>query len=224
MILIFLTNHAELAGEPNGTFSTELTHALHVFEEAGFAYQLASIQGGAAPVYGQNAEDKVDTAVHADPVFQKAIQNTKPAAELKAEDYSAVFYPGGYGVLFDLAKHEGAAAITARIYEAGGVVGAVCHGPAGLLPVTLSDGRSLLEGRTVTSFTRAEEVAFNTLDKIPYVLEDALLAKAARFIRAENWAENVAVAERVVTGQNPASAGAVAEAMVAAIRQPAGQP
>lgn len=224
MMLIFVSNHGEFAGEPNGTFSTELTHAVHAFQEAGVKVQLASINGGAAPIYGQNAEDAVDVALHADPAFQRALAATKPLAELNPADYAGVFYPGGYGVMFDLAKNKDAAAITARIYEAGGVVGAVCHGPAGLLPITLSNGKSLLEGRTVTSFTRAEEVAYNMIDKIPFVLEDALLAKAAKFVRSANWSENVAVADRVVTGQNPASAKGVAEAMVARIKQPAGQP
>jgi putative intracellular protease/amidase len=213
-ILIWLTNHGELAGEKNGTYAPELTHAIHELEKAGFSYDLASIDGGAAPLYGEDVEnDKIHAKVLADAELQRQLKNTKAVADVNPADYAGVFYPGGYGVLFDLSKNEAAAAITAHIYENGGVVGGVCHGPAGLLPVTLSDGSNIMAGKEVTAFTREEEVAGETIDKIPFLLETALLEKAGRFSKVPNWGENVVIEGRVITGQNPASAHGVGKAM-----------
>ncbi|MDJ0841324.1 MAG: type 1 glutamine amidotransferase domain-containing protein [Acidobacteriota bacterium] len=213
-ILILLTNHDDLAGEKNGTYAPELTHALHEFKAGGYEYDLVSIQGGAAPIYGEEADDAVNQAVLADAEFRKRLADTLPVEKVDPADYAAVFYPGGFGLLFDLYTHEGTAEITAGLYEKGAVVGAVCHGPAGLLPVTLSDGKSILEGKTVTCFTREEEISFGTIDKIPYLLEEKMMEKAARFTKVQPWGDNVIVEDRLITGQNPASAGAVGKAMV----------
>lgn len=218
-ILILMTNHATLAGEANGTYAPELTHALHAIVEAGYAYDLVTPKGGAAPLYGEDTDDALHREVLDDTGLQAQLANTKTVESVQAEDYAAVFYPGGFGLLFDLAKDKEAAALTAQIYEKGGVVGAVCHGPAGLLPVTLSDGTPLLSGKQVTSFTREEEVAFGTIDKIPYLLEESLLEKAGSFSKVAPWGEYVIVQGNLITGQNPASAHAVGKAMVERLKE-----
>lgn len=93
-------------------------------------------------------------------------------------------------------------------------MGAVCHGPAALLPITLSNGKPLIEDKTVTSFTREEEVDFGTIQDIPFLLEEALTRKAAKFSKIQPWGVHVIVDGKLVTGQNPASAHGVGEAMV----------
>ena len=182
-VLILVTNHGTLGetNEPNGTYAPELTHALHELLDAGFEYDLASINGGVAPMYGEDVKDGVNELFLADDDFQTRINNTVPVSQLNADDYLAVFYPGGFGLLSDLATNEAAAAITAGLYDKGAVVGAVCHGPAGLLPITLADGSSILEGKTVTGFTREEEIDFGTIDNIPFLLEEALTRKAGGY-------------------------------------------
>lgn len=100
------------------------------------------------------------------------------------------------------------------MYEKGGIVGAVCHGPAGLLPVTLPNGKPLIGDKTVTGFTREEEVDFGTIDKIPFLLEEALTRKAGHYTKTAPWGENVIEQDRLITGQNPASAAGVAKAIV----------
>ena len=122
---------------------------------------------------------------------------------------------GGYGLLYDLAEDTASARITADVFEAGGVIGAVCHGPAGLLPVRLGDGSALIETRVVTGFTREEEIAFGTLDKIPYLLEEKLTLAARQYNKVAPWREFVVEDEKVITGQNPQSAGLVARTMIA---------
>ncbi len=217
-ILIIVTNHNKLGTtqEDNGTFAPELTHALHAFNEAGFGYAIASINGGAAPLYGTDADDdEITRALLADATLQERLQNTKSIAEINIDDFDAIFYPGGFGLLSDLAENKDVARIAAKLYENGGLLSAVCHGPAGLLPIILSNGEKLLADKTVTGFTREEEVDFGTIDKIPYLLEEKLARTAREYRKVQPWQELVVSDGRVITGQNPASAGAVGKAVVA---------
>ncbi|GAA5317928.1 MAG: type 1 glutamine amidotransferase domain-containing protein [Candidatus Pelagadaptatus aseana] len=216
-VLILVTNHATLGDtdSANGTYAPELTHVLHELNQANCQYDIASIQGGNAPLYGTDAEhDPVNDAVLADDEFQNRIRNTIPYTQISADKYDAVFYPGGFGLLSDLASHEPVARLSAAIYEQGGAVAAVCHGPAGLLPITLSDGSKLIDGKRVTAFTREEEVDFGTINDIPFLLEEALTRNAGRYEKTGPWQENVIVDGRVITGQNPQSAHGVGVALV----------
>ncbi|MDP4530394.1 type 1 glutamine amidotransferase domain-containing protein [Alkalimonas delamerensis] len=216
-VLIFLTNHATLGDtdEANGTYAPELTHALDVLLQAGVDYELASIQGGKAPLYGTDIEgDAINAKILADEKFQQRINNTTAVEQLTIDDYDAIFYPGGFGLLSDLATHEGVARLSARHYEQGGLLAAVCHGPAGLLPITLSSGNKLLAEAIVTGFTREEEVDYGTIDKIPFLLEESLARTAKQYRKGQPWGELVIEDNRVITGQNPASAHGVAAALV----------
>lgn len=220
-VLVFVTNHATLGetDEANGTFSPELTHALDVFAQAGLEYDLVSINGGEAPVYGKDIEDDaVNAKILADETFQQRIANTRKASDINVDDYAAIYYPGGFGLLSDLASNEAVAKLSAHHYEKGGVIGAVCHGPAGLLPITLSNGEKLLASKAVTGFTREEEVDYGTIDNIPFLLEESLARTAKQYRKGQPWAELVVEDERVITGQNPASAHAVAATMVKHLR------
>ena len=216
-ILIPVTNHATLGttDQANGTFSPEITHAIHVFTQHGFDYDIASIKGGQVPVYGTDIEgDEVNQQVLASEDFKNRTNSSLPVSELNIDDYDAIFYPGGFGLLSDLASNEDFAKLAATHYEKGGLIGAVCHGPAALLPITLSSGEALLANKSVTSFTREEEVDYGTISDIPFLLEEALARKAARFSKVQPWQDFVIEDERVITGQNPASAHSVATAMV----------
>ena len=217
-ILIPVTNHATLGdtNEANGTYAPELTHALHVLLDAGFEYELASIKGGKAPLYGTDMEeDEVNTAILNDEVFQNRISNTLPVSQIDITEYDAVYYPGGFGLLSDLATNEDFARLSAQHYEEGGILAAVCHGPAGFLPIILSNGEKLLATKSVTGFTREEEIDFGTINNIPFLLEESLTRSAARFSKVQPWQEFVIQDERLITGQNPTSAHAVGKAIVA---------
>jgi len=217
-VLIPVTNHATLGttDEENGTYAPELTHALDVFNTQGIAYDIASIKGGKAPIYGTDLEDDtVNSTIIASDDFQNRINNTIPVSQINIADYDAVFYPGGFGLLSDLATNEEFAALSAKHYEGGGVIAAVCHGPAALLPITLSNGDKLIANKSVTGFTREEEVDYGTITNIPFLLEESLARNAGRYSKVQPWNTFVVEDERVITGQNPASAHAVAQALVA---------
>ncbi|BBM01759.1 type 1 glutamine amidotransferase domain-containing protein [Microbulbifer sp. GL-2] len=211
-VLIPVTNHATLGetDQANGTYSPELTHVVHVFKENGIDYDIASIKGGKAPMYGTDIEgDEVNQKILDNEDFQNRINNTIPVDQLNIADYDAIFYPGGFGLLSDLATNEDFAKLSAEHYETGGILAAVCHGPAGFLPITLSNGEKLLASKSVTAFTREEEIDFGTINDIPFLLEESLTRSAARFNKVQPWQEFIIEDGRVISGQNPTSAHGV---------------
>lgn len=216
-ILIPVTNHATLGttDQANGTYSPEITHALHVFLAAGIGYDIASIKGGKAPIYGTDLEgDSINDEILNNEEFQQRMNNTIEVSQLNIANYDAIYYPGGFGLLSDLATNDDFAKLSAKLYESGGILSAVCHGPAALLPITLSNGEKLLTNKSVTGFTREEEIDYGTIDDIPFLLEESLTRNAARYSKVQPWGEFIIEDNRVITGQNPTSAHAVGVAVV----------
>ncbi|MFT5355161.1 MAG: putative intracellular protease/amidase [Polyangiales bacterium] len=211
-VLIIASNHGDLAGEPNGTYLPELTHALHVLNEEGITWDLASPQGGKLPFYGEDA-DEMTKEMLADETFASRISSTATLSSVDVTKYDGVFYPGGYGLLFDLVDNKESQRITAEFYEAGKPVAAVCHGPAALSKVTLSGGKNLIDGKRVTGFTREEEVAMNTLEKVPFLLEESMMNEGATYEKKAAWSVFVVEDGHLITGQNPPSAAAVGKAL-----------
>ena len=223
-ILLVLTSHdrngpAGSDAAPGGFYLAEVSHPYFVFQQAGYSVDFVSPQGGRTHVDGLDLSDPQNAAFWNDPALRAATEQTLAPDAVNPADYAAIFYAGGHATMWDLADSQGLADIAARIYEQGGVVAAVCHGPAGLLNVRLSDGRYLVNGKQVSSFTNDEEKAVGLYDKLPFLLTDELLARGAQHLPAPNFKKQVVVSERLVTGQNPASAAGVAEAAVTLLKQ-----
>ena len=221
-ILIPVTNHATLGDtqQENGTYAPELTHALDVFIAAGVDFTVASIDGGSVPVYGTDIEgDEINSRLLATELVQSQLANSVAVRDLDINHFDGIFYPGGFGLLSDLASDQAFAELAAIHYQNKGVIGAVCHGPGALLPITLNTGEKLLAGKQVTGFTREEEVDFGTINSIPFLLEERLTRSANRYSKGQPWLENVIVDDRLVTGQNPTSAKGVAQAIVKLLNQ-----
>ncbi len=219
-ILFVLTSHDRKGPEgaagaaPSGFYLSEVTHPHQVLAEAGYTIDFVSPKGGGTHVDGLDLNDPVNAAFWNDPKLRAATQVTRAPQQLNADDYAAIFYAGGHAAMWDLPDSAGLAALAARIYERGGVVAAVCHGPAGLVNVRLSDGRYLVDGKRVSAFTNDEERAVGLYDTVPFLLADVLQQRGATHVPAPNFQTQVTVSERLVTGQNPASAKGVAEAML----------
>lgn len=212
-VLIIVTSYGELAGEPNGTYIPEVTHAVHALHEANIHYEFASPLGGAVPVYGADT-DQLTQDMMADAAFQAKLSNTLLLQDVKASDYDAVFFPGGYGLLTDLIDNSDSHQLVKAMVEQDKPVAAVCHGPAALGKIKLADGTFLVADRNVTGFTREEEVNFGAIDKIPFLLEELMLQSGATYQKRKAWDEFVVSDGLLITGQNPASAGAVGQALV----------
>ncbi|WP_033442169.1 type 1 glutamine amidotransferase domain-containing protein [Saccharothrix sp. NRRL B-16314] len=215
-ILIALTSHERLGdtGRTTGFYLPEAAHPWRVFTEAGYEVDLVSVRGGNPPRDGVDPSDAVQTRFLADEVVAGKLAATPTPAEVDPGQYAAILFAGGHGTMWDFPDDSALAGVARDIYEAGGVVSAVCHGPAGLVNVTLSDGTPLVAGKRVAAFTNAEEQAVGLDKVVPFLLQSRLEERGAVHVPADNFAANVVVDDRLVTGQNPASATGVAEAVV----------
>ena len=202
------------SGEPTGFFLSEMTHPHQVFIDNGFNVDFVSPKGGEAPIDGFDLKDPINKAFMDNEEYLNQIKSTKTPDEINAGDYDAIYFAGGHGTMWDLPDNDKLANITTQIYENGGVVGAVCHGPAGLVNVKLSDGSYLVANKQVSSFTNEEEESVNLDKVVPFLLESKLIERGGKHTKAANFEEHVVTDGKLVTGQNPASAKAVGEGMV----------
>lgn len=214
LIVVTSNNVKGATGQPTGYYLSEVSHAWDVFVKNGYEVDFVSPKGGEAPGEGLDFSDPVNKAFWDNETYYNKIQHTLTPSEVKPEDYAAIYYAGGHGTMWDLADNKELQEICRRIYENNGVVSAVCHGPVGLLNVKLSDGKYLVEGKKVNTFTDAEEKAVKLDNVVPYLLESEMKKRGVVYESSDLWQAHVAVDDRLVTGQNPASAKGVGEAVV----------
>jgi putative intracellular protease/amidase len=213
-VLIVVTSHNQLGntGKATGYYLPEVSHPAMVFQEKGIQVDIMSPLGGEAPMDKNSLDltDPVNKAFLNNPELSHKIKNTLKPSEVKPEDYSAIFYAGGHGTMWDFADNEKLSNITRKIYENGGVVSAVCHGPAALINVKLSNGDYLVTGKKITAFSNAEEEAAQLTKVMPFLLQTSLEKRGAIYEKSDLWQKKVVVDGRLITGQNPASASGVA--------------
>lgn len=203
-------------GIPTGFWLSELTHPLEKFCAAGFDYTLASIKGGKPPIDKDSLDfnDPINKKFWNNETFQAKLTNTLCLDNIKPTDFNVIFFAGGHGVMWDFPNSVAINNITREIYERGGIVSAVCHGPAALVNVKLSNGQFLVDGKNLTAFTNSEETDVQATDIVPFLLETELKNHGAIHHAATNWSNHIEVDGQLVTGQNPASAAIVGETII----------
>lgn len=215
----------EAAGYRTGLWLGELTHFFDVLDEAGHDQTIASVEGGLVPIDPESLAAPIlalggTKERYEDPAFMALLEQTPSLADVVDQEWDAVYLTGGHGTMFDFPHHPDLARILATTFENGGIVAAVCHGPAGLLGVALSDGTPLVSGRAVTGFSWAEEKLARRNKVVPFRLDEALKEYGAKYTKAlRPMAEKVVVDGNLVTGQNPMSATGVAEKVVKLLRK-----
>jgi putative intracellular protease/amidase len=214
-ILFALTSHDRKGdtGQPTGFYAPEAAHPWTELRQAGFQVDFVSPKGGRAPMDGGELDDPVLRTFLADPEVPAQLAATARPEDITPADYAAILFVGGHGTMWDFPDDTGLARIAAAIHEAGGVIGAVCHGPAALVNLKRPDGRYLVEGKRVAAFTNDEERAVGLDGVVPFLLAGTLASRGAMHVPAPNWQANVIVDGRLVTGQNPASAAGVGREM-----------
>ncbi|CAO1632343.1 unnamed protein product [Parajaminaea phylloscopi] len=231
-ILVVITSHTKLIGNdhPTGWYLPELAHPAYHFRREGYPMIFVSPKGGEAPLDSASVEafkdDKESQDFLKDEEFQAMVKNTKKLSEvdLNPQAYSAIFYPGGHGPMFDLPVDETSKKLIATAYEAGIPVSAVCHAPAVFADVKLQDGKYLVEGKKLTAFTNEEEEQAGLTKAVPWLPEERLQERGAIFEKAQPWGAKVVVdrstsgRHTLITGQNPASASGVAEEVIRALK------
>lgn len=220
-ILFVLTSHGTKGstGEKTGYYLGEVSHPWEVLTAAGYEIDFVSPKGGNPPVDGFDLNDPVNRKLWEDNYYRNKIEHSKSPSEIDPESYEAIFYAGGHGAMWDLPNDKAIAKIATAIYENNGVVGAVCHGPAGLTAVQLSNGKYLVEGKKVNGFTNEEEELVKLTKVVPFLLEDKLKELGGIYEKSGPWEAHVTVDGRLITGQNPQSAKGVGEAIRDALKK-----
>lgn len=219
-VLMVLTSHDQLGdtGEKTGFWLEEFAAPYYVFRDAGATIKLASPEGGQPPLDPKSdAPDAQTDATHRfreDDEAQEALASTERLDTIDVTAYDAVFYPGGHGPLWDLAEDATSIALIETAIEGGTPVAAVCHAPAVLRHTKAADGSPLVSGKSVTGFTNSEEEAVQLTDVVPFLVEDMLKENGGTFSRTEDWGVHVVRDGLLITGQNPASSEAAAEALL----------
>jgi putative intracellular protease/amidase len=217
--LIVLTSHDVLGttGKATGAYLSEISHVYNTLAKAGIAIDFVSPKGGRIPLDGVDRKDADNAAFLDNTAAIEALHASFSPDQIDPSKYAAIYFAGGHGTMWDLPDNAGLQKITAAIYEAGGIASAVCHGPAGLVNVKLSNGQYLVANKQIAAFTDDEERAVELTEVVPFLLASTLTARGAKHQPAPNFKANVVVDQRLITGQNPASARGVGEAIVAAL-------
>ncbi|MDR7131620.1 putative intracellular protease/amidase [Algoriphagus sp. 4150] len=218
-ILAVVTSTAsfESTGKKTGYELTELSQAYYVFVANGFEVDVASPLGGEPPMVRDDEDMEVyDYAFLNDTLAQRKIKDTLPMDSVRMDEYVAIYFVGGKGTMFDFPENKYIQEAIRISNEQGKIIGAVCHGPAAFVNVKLADGTPYLKGRTVSSFTNREELFLikNARVVFPFLLQDKLIENGASFSEGAMYLENVITDGNLITGQNPWSTWAVAEAMI----------
>ncbi|OUJ72725.1 type 1 glutamine amidotransferase domain-containing protein [Hymenobacter crusticola] len=213
-ILFIVTNTAEIGpkNRKTGYFFPEVAHPYHEFIAQGYTVDFATLKGGTPPADGYDASDPLQKEFLDGKGFAR-LNNSQKLSEVDASRYDAVFIPGGLGPMVDLAQDPLVKKTVVEVYERGQVLGAVCHGPVALLHAKLSNGNYLVDGKKISAFTDEEEKGY-AIEDVPFLLETALREQGAAFTDVTPWQPLSVVDGRLVTGQNPASASAVALDMI----------
>lgn len=224
-ILLVLTSHDQLGntGHKTGFWLEEFASPYYVFKDAGAQITLTSPKGGQPPIDPKSDAPDAQTAATRrfaeDAEAQQLLATSVPLTQVRAEDFDALFYPGGHGPLWDLAEDATSVALIERFIALGKPVGAVCHAPGVLRHVKAADGTPLVRGKRVTGFSNSEEEAVALTDVVPFLVEDMLKTHGGVYGRAADWHSHVEVDGLLVTGQNPASSDASAEALLTLVER-----
>jgi len=223
-ILIVLTSHSELgdSGEKTGFWIEEFAAPYYVLHDAGAEIVLASPKGGQPPIDPKSEAPENQTEAtkrfDGDDQLKALLANTKKLSEVSAEEFDAVFYPGGHGPLWDLANDQESIKLIEAFWKANKPVAAVCHAPSVLLNVKDANGEPLVKGKKVTGFTNTEEEAVKLTEVVPFLLEDELKSKGGIYSKKGDWSSYIVKDGLLITGQNPASSEAAAEELLKSLQ------
>jgi putative intracellular protease/amidase len=214
-----VTSHDRLGdtGQKTGFWLEEFCAPYYAFIDAGATVTVASPAGGQPPLDPKSDTPEGRTELtdrfKSDATAQAVLATSVKLADVKADAYDAIFYPGGHGPLWDLAEDHDSRALIEAFYNAGKPVAAVCHGPA-VLRHAQYQGEPIVKGKRVSAFTDEEEEAVGLTKVVPFLVEDELKRLGGIFEKGPNWQSFAVVDGHLITGQNPASSAAAAHKLL----------
>ncbi|MGL5809281.1 MAG: type 1 glutamine amidotransferase domain-containing protein [Nocardioides sp.] len=215
-VLIVLTSHADLAGiRTTGYYVPEAAEPWQIFTDAGLEVTVASILGGDPPRDGFDEASELQKRF----LTESGVTESSVLADIDPAAFGAVFFAGGHGTMWDFPDNPAVGEVVNAVHSGGGVVAAVCHGPAALVGIAGADDRPFLSGIAVTGFSNEEEKSVQLEGVVPFLLQEGLAESGGRYRNGPAFTDHVVADRRVVTGQNPQSAASTARAVVAELER-----
>lgn len=220
-MLVVLTSHGDLGdtGKSTGFHLAELTHVLETFDARGIPYELASPAGGKPPIDAKDESDDANAHFLNSDEKMERLSNTTKLSDVDPSGFGGIYIPGGHGTMWDLPDNAELQRIVNKIRQADGLVASICHGPAAFVGLAGSEGSPLVAGKRMTCFSNDEEREASLEDVVPFLLQTRLEELGATVEPAGNGESKVIADDWLLTGQNPASARPLGEAIVQALVQ-----
>lgn len=222
LFVVTSANHMGSAPEATGSWLEEIAGPYFAFLDAKCEVTIASPKGGAAPIDPTSIKpENLTASTHrfdADAKAQQVLKNTAKLSDISVGDYDAIFFAGGHGTMEDFPTDASVKVTIEAFYAAHKPVSAVCHGPACFVNANKPSGEAMIKGHRYSCFTDAEEVIAGHEKAVPFMLESRLTGQGGTITHAAPFAANVVVDGQLITGQNPASAIPVAEAVIRELR------
>lgn len=225
-VLVVVTNIAKYQdvniNRATGLWLGEAVHFVDEIEKAGFEIDYVSPNGGYTPIDPHSLEDEamldLDWQYYQNHDFMNRLATTLTPEEINPNDYIAIYYTGGHGVIWDFPNNQKLQQIAYQIYQQGGIISSVCHGAAGILNIKDDKGNYLINDIAITGFSNSEEQEIQLDKLVPYMTEDELIKRGAKYKKANNWEPFAISDKRFVTGQNPVSSKEVAKKVLALLK------
>jgi putative intracellular protease/amidase len=223
-ILFVLTSHATLGNtkEKTGFWIEEFASPYYVLADAGAEITIASPKGGQPPVDPsselKDAQTPSTERFYKDFELIDKVAHSQKLSEMKQEDFDAVFYPGGHGLLWDLAIDKNSIQLIEGFYNHQKPIAFVCHAPAALVNTKAANGEPIVKGKHLTSFSNSEEEVIKLTQVVPFLLEDELIKHGAIYSKGADWSNHTQQDGLLITGQNPASSEAIAKLLLASLQ------
>ena len=198
-----------------GVWLEEIAVPYLTLAKAGLDITVARPRGGAVPLDPTSLDE---ASVAKWPDIVELLKNSAPLKDIQAHGFDAIVLPGGHGTMMDFATDAELKRLLLDFAKDGKIIAAVCHGPAGLVGAKKPDGTPLVAGKTITAFTDEEEIAVQLEKVVPFMLEATLRSEGANFVGGPMWAPHVEIDGNLITGQNPASSEALANAVLERLR------
>jgi len=218
-VLVVETNIQAYQGttDPTGLWLGESAEFVDEMQQAGIAVDYVSPNGGFVPLDPRSMKytDESTMAIYRDPDFiERALKNTLAPREINPAEYTAIYYTGGHGVMWDFPDNQEIQSIARDIYAHHGYLLSVCHGIAGLLNLQDEPDHYLINGKNITGFTTAEEILAGKKNVVPFLNRDVAISHGAHFQKKRFYTDYVVQDGQVITGQNPFSVRSVARQFI----------
>ncbi|MCU5745560.1 type 1 glutamine amidotransferase domain-containing protein [Staphylococcus sp. SQ8-PEA] len=210
-VLFVLTSASQYSdGTETGLWLEEASEPYQILTQSDIKVDVVSVKGGEVPI-DPNSTQNGELEKYND--FVDLIKDVPSIDLVKVNEYDAIYLPGGHGTVFDFANNEQLSELLAQFKEQGKYITSVCHGPSAFVGAKDKNGKSLIEGVTLTAFTDSEEKAMGLDEKVPFLTQTQLENQGADFKPADNFTSHIEQDGQFITGQNPQSSAAIGEAL-----------